>query len=441
MTQTFTGVIVALRRKDQAITVWALGFGGSALGLLLLSLAGLYLSPFFTPLGNVLLASFEFFLPLGLAYFLGIPRPWRRYIAYVVVLTILMAGFSLLWPSYPIRSSMTSAFFVLMTVEFLVFLALRGSSVPASLRNVLLVTGIGFVLFHGIRSVSVLFSRATSLMSDVPSASMTFVVTIGFSVLWGGLLLVLDAGRLQAQVSTHNDKLTRLNRLKDRLLAMTSHDLRGPLGNLQVLWGELSLRIEQGDCSEVDRELLQMVDKSLAGTQSLLENLFSFAELQGARVEPMAQTDLVMAISTVLDQCASTAMTKRVELRREGQDRVLARAGFEAVVTVLRNLVGNAVKFTPSGGRVTVCLKLPDDGKTVVVEVADTGIGMPSDLLEKALRMESRVSRPGTDGERGSGFGLVLVRELVDDWGGSLSIDSSPGNGARVQITFPRVPA
>jgi len=351
-TQTFMGLLVALQRKDSAVTAWALGFGGSTLGFSLLLLSGLVGWPILVWLGDVLVGSFVVLFPLGFAFFLGIFRPWRRYSAYLVIWTLLLASFTFLWPSYPLRSGMTSAFFVLMTAEMLVLVLRHGRGIPPPLRLVFLGAGVVFGLFHGVRGVWALSSPFPTLMSDAPLAGVTFLVTTVFSVLWGGLLLVVDAWRLQEQVSSHNDNLSRLNRLKDRLLAMTSHDLRGPLGNLQVLWGELTSRIGQGDCAELDKELLQMVDRSLAGTQSLLENLFSFAEHQGT-TDPKAQSDLSAAISVVLDQWMPTAMTKKVALRREGEGSAIARVGFEALLTVLRNVVGNAVKFTPSGGSVT----------------------------------------------------------------------------------------
>jgi signal transduction histidine kinase len=347
-----------------------------------------------------------------------------------------MVAFTVLWSSYPIRAFLFSALVVVLTLEFLVLLMSQGREIQPSLQKELYAIGVGFVLFHGIRGGLVLFSKGFSLMSDSALTGTTFLVTIGFSVLWGGILLVLDAGRLQKQVTSHNDELLRLNRLKDRVLAMTSHDLRGPLGNLHVLWGEVTSRILAGVCSDLDIELLQMVDRSLVGTQSLLENLFSFAESQGSLSDPEARTDLSLVISIVLEQWEPAAMTKKVELRKEAGGEREARASFNAVLTVLRNVVGNAVKFTPAGGFVTVRLLVSEDGETVL-EVADTGIGMTSDLLAKTLRLESRTSRPGTSGERGSGFGLVLVKELVDGWGGSFRIESVPGQGTRVKIGFP----
>jgi signal transduction histidine kinase len=341
--------------------------------------------------------------------------------------------FSVVWPLYPVRAALASLFFVILTLDFLVLLARYGKPVPQVLKRLLWTVGVTFVLFHGFRCWLSLTSKATSLMSD-PFTSVTFLSTMVFAVLWAGALFLIDSSRLQARTEEHAQDLQRLNTLKDRVMAMTSHDLRGPLGNLRMLWGELSIRIRAGACVEIDSELFQVVDRSLAGTLSLLENLFAFAEHQGNRIDPDARADLALVIHDVLEQWGPSATTKQVELVCDSAKGPPVRASFAAAVVVVRNVVGNAVKFTPPGGRVSI--RVSQSPGHTALEVIDTGMGMSPELLRNLLRWEHRTSRPGTAGERGSGFGLVLVRELVEDWGGSVEIQSQPFQGTTVRITF-----
>ncbi len=430
---TCIGALVALQRRDAAVTSWVLGFLGTTLGFFLLLVNGRVPWVCFQVAGNVLIASVQFLLLIGFAYFTERPRPWRRVVTLLVLLIGTQIVFSTIWPFYPLRASLASLFFLGLTLDFLVQLSRNGKSVSPRLKRLLWGVGVAFVLFHGFRIWVSLTSSAQTLMSD-PFTPTTLLATMIFAVFWGGALFVLDSSRLQKEARDHAQDLQRLNTLKDRVLAMTSHDLRGPLGNLRMLWGELSDRVHTDACVEIDAELFRVVDRSLAGTLSLLENLFAFAEHQGHRIDPDARADLVLVAHDVLEQWGPSAATKQVELVSEAARPVQVQAPFAAAVVVLRNVVGNAVKFTPSGGRVTVRVSQAEG--RAALEVIDTGIGMSPELVGELLRWEQRRSRPGTAGERGSGFGLVLVRELVESWGGSVEIESQPSRGTTVRITF-----
>ena len=432
------GTLVAAYRRDSALTVWAVGMAGSAVGFTILLLPGQVPQIFPLLVGNGLVLSFQVSLPLGLRFFLKKVHPWPwRFTVYTLVWAASTTAYIVIWPQYQVRAAIISAFMVLMTVEFLVLVTVRQNSIPPLPRMALTTVGLLFVVFFSLRGALALSSPAPTLFGDLGLTTVTLAGTIVFSILWAGMLLLLDAGRLQAAVTANSEELRRLNRLKDRVLAMTSHDLRGPLGNLQVLWSELSMRMEKGQCTDDDRELFKIVDRSLAGTQSLLENLFSFAESQQPPGGQVPSTDLVTAARVVLGQWGPPATTKGILLRVEGEGTALVRAAFLSVVTVLRNLVGNAVKFTPAGGRVVVRVD-PLESGAARVEVSDTGVGMGDELLKKTFRLESRASRPGTDGERGSGFGLVLVKELVAGWGGALSSGRRPAMEHRFWLVSPR---
>lgn len=426
------GAVIALYRKDRAVTAWVVGMAGSSLGFFVLMIQPMLPAAVGPLIGNFFVLSFDIMLPVGLALFFGETRAWkRRFSAYLAGWAVLMLWFTVVMPIYPARATLTSAFIVLFLAEFLALFRRRGGTVSLLVRRSVWVTATGFLVFHGVRAVLMPASGAATLLTDQAYTSATLFITLGFSVLWGGVLLLLDSGRLRDQALAQAAELRRLNELKDRVLAMTSHDLRGPLGSLQVLWSDLTTRLENGQCDEVDRHLLSLVSRSLAGTQSLLENLFSFAEAQQSASDPSSQTELLSAVQTVVDQWSGPALAKQITLTAAGE-AVLARSDGEAVLTVLRNLVGNAVKFTPPGG--TVRVTAGAEGTRAWFQVADTGIGMETETPV----LKARTSRPGTAGERGSGFGLVLVRELVAKWGGELEIDSSPGAGTRIRVSFVR---
>lgn len=431
------GWLVARRRKDGALTLWALGLAGSSAGFLILLIQGIAPSPVLLFVGNVLLMGYNLTLPWGLRLFLRAPVHWPH--RYTVVLGLWLVCLVLLifvFPSYPWRVMLTSLCMAFLSFEFFLVLFSHHRGIRRPLKYFLGGLGLFYGGFQLYRAGAAPFWPVDGLSADLNLTSATFLVALAVSILWAGGLLLLDSERLQQMVRDDSVELRRLNLLKDRVLAMTGHDLRGPLGNLRLIWGELGARVREGRTTSLDPELLVLVDRSLAGTQDLLENLFSFAEAQKGGDDRESRALLAVAVSGVLDLWASAAQTKGVTLRHGGGDAPPVAARQDSVAAVLRNLVGNAVKFTPSGGIVTVRIG-GEPGAGYFVEVTDTGIGMEPTVLARSQELAEKASRPGTAGERGSGFGLVLVRELVEGWGGSLTFDSAPGRGTRVRVGFP----
>ena len=105
------------------------------------------------------------------------------------------------------------------------------------------------------------------------------------------------------------------------------------------------------------------------------------------------------------------------------------------VDTVIRNLIDNAIKFTPENGDITVSVRR--SGKSAVVEVADTGAGMPEDVVDRLFRLGEATSTMGTGGETGTGLGLHLCKDLVERQGGQMDVESKVGEGSVFRFTLP----
>jgi len=105
------------------------------------------------------------------------------------------------------------------------------------------------------------------------------------------------------------------------------------------------------------------------------------------------------------------------------------------IAAVLRNLMSNAVKFTPEDGSITILTAI--EGSNVHLGVSDTGIGMPPEEVDKIFTLESVKSLSGTDGETGTGLGLQVCKDFVEQLGGKISINSKPGEGTEFQVTLP----
>lgn len=246
--------------------------------------------------------------------------------------------------------------------------------------------------------------------------------------------------RINAHVTIkrQREELDRLNATKDRLFSVIGHDLRGPF---MGLLGALELLRDSGDDldSATTHELIENLYESAETTYHLLENLLEWARSQQRSVDPHPRPiDLATVISETGQLFHAGARQKGVELRLETPDGARAYADPDMFGTVLRNLINNAVKFTETGGVVTVSARR--ENESVEIAVADTGVGIAADEVAGLFDLAASVSRNGTKGERGSGLGLLLAHDYVIRNGGTIEVDSEPNRGSIFRVTLPAAP-
>jgi signal transduction histidine kinase len=233
--------------------------------------------------------------------------------------------------------------------------------------------------------------------------------------------------------------LTRLNADKDRFFSIIAHDLRSPLAGLLGLSEALAANLSGFSPAEITESTVEMA-KSARNLYQLLENLLEWSQLQTGHMEFRPEClNLVALLGELAELFSQSAQQKGITLRLELQPAA-AWGDRRMMHAVFRNLLSNALKFTPSGGLVTLrCGVL--GGKTVG-EVSDTGAGIAPRLLENLFAPGAKpISTPGTAGERGTGLGLVLCREFLDRAGGALAARSGPGPGSAFTVTLPAPPA
>jgi len=130
------------------------------------------------------------------------------------------------------------------------------------------------------------------------------------------------------------------------------------------------------------------------------------------------------------------AKNKEINLKHVFPDNLELFADRLAIQTVIRNLVSNAVKFTPKGGEVTVIANLDSD-KNILISVKDNGIGMNKEIKENLFRIDIKTNRKGTEGESSSGLGLLLCKELIEKQGGQIWVESEEGKGSEFYLSIP----
>lgn len=246
-----------------------------------------------------------------------------------------------------------------------------------------------------------------------------------------GFLGELESARRDAEAKSA--ALDMLNRQKSLLFSIIAHDLRNPFQVLLGLSEVLGSAVAKRDDAAIERRA-RGINQAARQAHDLMEGLFNWASLQmdsvDVALEDLSLADVVEAATgSVREQAAGKGVQILIE---DGGRRVLANR--EMLATILRNLVSNAIKFTPSGGRIVIAAR---GAGPVEIVVTDSGIGMSAERLAGLFRLDRRTTTTGTAGERGSGLGLLLCRDLAERLGTTLNVASEPGRGTAFSFSLP----
>lgn len=237
-----------------------------------------------------------------------------------------------------------------------------------------------------------------------------------------------------AELAEANARLRELNAFKDNLLAVASHDLRSPLGAIQ---NTAELLLEEPGMSDEARRLHQSILGSARHLIDMVNKLLDLSRLEAGKIvlEPLALHASDVARRS-LEAIATTAQAKAIATELiVDHDEVPVLADWMKLTQICDNLLSNALKFTPAGGRVTVTVSPAPAGMRL--SVADTGLGISADELPHLFEKFRQFHTRGTADERGSGLGLAIVRQLVELHGGSIEVTSEAGRGTTVVVQLP----
>ncbi|GAK60617.1 response regulator receiver sensor signal transduction histidine kinase [Candidatus Vecturithrix granuli] len=247
----------------------------------------------------------------------------------------------------------------------------------------------------------------------------------------------LTIRRQQQLIQEQYAALQTLNASKDTFFSIIAHDLRNPFGGFVSMTELLEQQLESWKPEQV-KQVVSELRRSAERLFALLENLLTWSRLQRGvmeyRPEPVILYHLVERSVALLNQLATQ---KDIHLRNLIDPSILVFVDVAMIDTVMRNLISNALKFTPSGGSVT--LSASQDDQVVEVAISDTGIGIPAEKIPLLFRIDAKYQRRGTAGEPGTGLGLVLCQELLERHGGQLRVESEIGKGTCFTCTLPKV--
>jgi two-component system sensor histidine kinase/response regulator len=238
------------------------------------------------------------------------------------------------------------------------------------------------------------------------------------------------AGLLQEQ--TH--QLTELNSLKNKLFSIIAHDLKNPLYALRNLFRNIQRYELPGD--EIKMLIPDMVNE-LSYTTGLMENLLQWAKSQmyAEAVKPQL-LDISKITQEVLQLLHLQAEAKHIYIRSKLERPVFVYADKDMINLVLRNLLSNAIKFTPEEG--TISIDAREMRSHIEVFVKDTGMGISEEVIQKLMVEDVYYTTKGTEGEAGTGLGLMLCKEFLSKNGGRMNVQSEPGKGSTFSFTLPK---
>jgi signal transduction histidine kinase len=234
-----------------------------------------------------------------------------------------------------------------------------------------------------------------------------------------------------------NHQLISLNLSKDQFLSVLSHDLRNPFTALLIASGRLNDDTESLSPGQI-KQLSQIVHRTSNRLLDQLNEVIEWAKKQSKKANfTPEKVRLAMGIEESLELLRPNAAQKGIKLQNKTPKNILVKADPLMLRSIVQNLVTNAIKYTPQGGSVIINAELDDDMVCVFVE--DSGVGMTEEMKEKLFNEYSAPSVSGTNNERGSGLGLLLVNDFVVQHGGTIDVESAVGKGTTFKFTIPAI--
>jgi len=232
------------------------------------------------------------------------------------------------------------------------------------------------------------------------------------------------------------EKLKRIDEMKEEYFYATSHEFKTPLTSIVSLT-KMFLDGKLGAITDKQREALELVYCDVKRLRGAVQKTLDIAKIEaGKMVYNLDKIDLTPVIDEALTTVRVLIESKNLTVTKKiASDLPPVLADKERLILVVENLVNNAIKFTPQGGRIDI--KASKEGDNILVEVHDTGVGIPTEDRNKVFEKYYQVKSGGGSSSGGSGLGLVICKKIVGDLGGKIWVESKLGEGSSFKFTLP----
>lgn len=237
------------------------------------------------------------------------------------------------------------------------------------------------------------------------------------------------------ELLVQQEQLEEHNRTKDRFFSIISHDLRGPIAAIGN-FPELLVHYAENNTKEDLQEMVNLIETSVKKVSVMLDNLLEWAlSQQGTFPFHPEKLNVCKILKEVKPIFVTMAGIKNLSIEEDVNGEIYIMADKNSLITIIRNLINNSIKFTKPGGQ--ICISAKTNHTSAIIEIKDSGIGIPKEKLENIFSIYEKKSTWGTNKEKGLGIGLSLVHDFVKMNNGEIAVTSEPGKGSSFSIYFP----
>lgn len=353
--------------------------------------------------------------------------------ALILLVNLLVA------PFFQISEPDFSSFYIRNTLFFWVIMPLLGLTIH---KNMFIISAVLYLIQFG---VILLVSKNPFLVN---SSATIFLVLIGYLYIILFLLRMLEEAtqrteKLITELRENNtelinkkEELSSLVKTKDKLFSVLAHDLQSPFMGISGLSEMIKKNAQKGKKDEVI-EYSKMIADTTKRTSTLFTNLLDWAASQTGELE-MKHTinNLDECLDETIALLQDHQQRKNITILKDNTN-IKISADPNGLKTVLRNLISNALKFTPHDGIIKISAEKNRD--EAVVSISDSGVGIKSDLIPKIFKTDTYITTDGTDDEHGTGIGLSLCKEMIVRHNGKIWGESEPGQGSIFHFSLPNL--
>jgi len=247
---------------------------------------------------------------------------------------------------------------------------------------------------------------------------------------------ITERKRKEEEIELKNEELIKLNAEKDKFFSIIAHDLRSPFQGFLGLTELMTEELPSMSQDEI-QEMNVMMKDSASNLFRLLENLLEWARMQRG-ITTFHPRSILLKPATIENMATvqESANKKEIGISCKIPEDLVVFGDENMLGCMIRNLASNAVKFTLTGGKVTIAAKPISNGR-IEISIKDTGIGMSKEMIDNLFRLDINTSRKGTAGEPSTGLGLIICKDFIEKHGSKLRIESEEEKGTTFYFTLP----
>lgn len=247
---------------------------------------------------------------------------------------------------------------------------------------------------------------------------------------------ITEKKKIEDKINNLVSELKKSNASKDKFFSIIAHDLKSPFATILSFVRLMKKYYSEYSEAEI-LKLIDELDKGVKNVNDLIENLLNWSRLQAGRMQcnPI-KLDLTFIINRTLDLYKPNADKKKISLEFDFPEQVYIYADKFMIETILRNLLNNALKFTPESGTITLGVKELD--KFYHLFFKDTGVGIPPQNIQNLFSIDTSFSTKGTNQEKGTGLGLILCKEFIEKNKGEIWLESKVQEGTTFTLSIPK---